>query len=256
VLHFSTVTKEDVVGRWRSLYEARAEGWDFGEFDGRVSEKAPPWSYDMLARESLRGSASAVDLGTGGGEFLQSLADVLPEDMHATEGWAPNSPVARRALEPKGIPVAEYDAERGDALPYPDERFDVVLSRHEAYAATEVARVLKRGGTFLTQQVDGRNLADLAEMFGAGPAYPGVTLAAFRGAAEETGLVVRRAEEWTGTISFVDVDALVSYLRLMPWQLPDDFTVDTYAEQLLTLESSPAPLTFTEARFLLVCEKR
>ena len=94
-----------------------------------------------------------------------------------------------------------------------------MLSRHEAYTAAEVARVLKHGGAFLTQQVDGRNLADLSAVFGTGPAYPGVTLAAFRREAEDVGLVVRRADEWTGTISFINVDSLVSYLRLMPWQL-------------------------------------
>ena len=242
--------------RWRSLHQAPAEGWDFGEFEGRVFEQTPPWSYGELAKEALRTARSAVDLGTGGGEFLLSLADALPEDMHATEGWAPNIPISRRSLEPRGVPVMEYDAERGDALPYPDERFDVVLSRHEAYVAGEVARVLKRGGTFLTQQVDGRNLADLSAVFGAGPAYPAVTLAAFRGAAERAGLLVRRAEDWTGTITFVDVDCLVSYLRLMPWQLPDDFTVDGYAAELLAMERTPGPLRFTEVRFLLVCEKR
>ena len=249
------VAGDDSVARWRALFGAPAEGWDFGEFAARVSEEAPPWSYESLAKAALGSSGSAVDLGTGGGEFLLSLGDVLPEDMHATEGWAPNVPVARGALEPKGIPVAECDAERGDALPYPDERFDLALSRHEAYSAAEVARVLKHGGTFLTQQVDGRNLADLSALFGAEPAYPDVRLKVFRREAEQAGLVVRRAEEWTGTIRFSDVDCLVSYLRLMPWQLPDDFTVDRYAEPLLTMESSQTPLAFTQLRFLLVCEK-
>lgn len=241
--------------RWRALYEGPAEGWDFGEFEGRVFEQTPRWSYRELAKGALRRAGSAVDLGTGGGEFLLGLADVLPDDTHATEGWAANIPVARRALQPRGVSVAVYDVERGDVLPHPDDRFDLVLSRHGAYAANEVAGVLKRGGAFLTQQVDGRNLADLAVVFGAAPAYPTVTLEASRTEAEGAGLVVRRAEEWTGTITFIDVDCLVSYLRFMPWQLPDDFTVDTYARQLMALERSPVPLSFTETRFLLICEK-
>ncbi|HEX6683090.1 MAG TPA: class I SAM-dependent methyltransferase [Candidatus Limnocylindrales bacterium] len=118
------MTPVDLGARWRSLYEAPAEGWDFSEFDGRVTDEAPPWSYRTLAKDVLRSSGSAVDLGTGGGEFLQRLAEVLPADMHATEG-SPNISVARRALEPMGTAVAEYDAERGDARPgepVPDDR--------------------------------------------------------------------------------------------------------------------------------------
>lgn len=254
VLHWSAMTDEDLLDHWRALYQSPAEGWDFSEFDGRVIEEAPPWSYRALAADALRSAKSAVDLGTGGGELLQELRSVLPADMHATEGWPPNIPIARAALEPLGIPVAEYDAERGDSLPYTDERFDVVLSRHEVYSAAEVCRVLKPGGVFLTQQVDGRNLEDLKAAFGGGLAYPDVTLTAFQREAEAAGLEVRRAEEWTGTITFTDVDALVSYLRLMPWELPEDFTVERYAEQLLTMHRSP-DLTFTEARFLLECAK-
>ncbi len=255
VLHCLAMTDEELVERWRTLYQAPAEGWDFSEFEGRVTDESPPWSYRDLASDALRSSKSALDLGTGGGEFLQELRGVLPADMHATEGWPPNIPVARAALEPLGIPVAEYDGERGDPLPYPDERFDVVLSRHEAYSAAEVYRVLKPGGRFLTQQVDGRNLADLTVWFGGEPAYPDVTLAPFRRQAEEAGLAIRRAEEWTSAITFSDLDTLVSYLRLMPWELPDDFTVDQYAEQLLAMHRAPQPPAFIEARFLLVCEK-
>ncbi len=247
--------QEDLVEHWRAFYEAPTEGWDFSEFDGRVIDEAPSWSYRALATDALRSARSAVDLGTGGGELLQELGSVLPADMHATEGWPPNIPIARAALEPLGIPVAEYDAERGDPLPYPDERFDLVLSRHEAYATAEVARVLKPGGRFLTQQVDGRNLADLGAWFGGDPAYPEVTLALLRREAEDAGLAVHEAREWSGPIAFSDVGTLVSYLRLMPWELPDDFTVDTYAEPLLALHRSPKPLVFTEARFLLACEK-
>lgn len=246
---------EALIARWSALWSAPAEGWDFSEFEGRIVEEEPPWSYDALVRQALATARSALDLGTGGGEFLLGLGEALADDMHATEGWPPNVPIARAALEPRGIPVAEYDAERGGALPYPDQRFDVVISRHEAYEAREVARVLRPGGTFLTQQVDGRNLEDLSAVFDAGPSYPDVTLDVLRREAEQAGLVVQRAEEWTGVIRFADVDTLVSYLRLMPWQLPADFTVERYADRLLALEAADEPVAFTEGRFLLVCRE-
>lgn len=244
-----------LTARWRALWAEPTRGWDLSEFAGRVFEESPPWDYEQLVRYEFRSAGSGLDLGTGGGEFLSSIRDWLPVEMHATEGWPPNLSVARERLEPLGIQVAEYDGDSGDPLPYPDESVDVVISRHESYAATEVVRVLRPGGWFVTQQVDGHNLDDLAAHFGAGPAYPSITLARLRVEAEAAGLIIERAQEWHGPIRFDSVDTLVSYLRWMPWHLPADFTVDGYAEQLLDLHRQEEPLEFTERRFLLVCHR-
>jgi SAM-dependent methyltransferase len=190
-----------------------------------------------------------LDLGTGGGEFLLTLADTLPADTHATEGWPTNLPVARAALAPLGVEVAAHDP-AGGPLPFPDSRFDVVLSRHAAYDAADVARVLRPGGTLLTQQVDGRNLDDLARLFGAGPAFPHVTVEAAARAAEDAGLRVHAARSWSGPVTFADGAALLSFLRTVPWHLPADFTVESHADVLLALDEWPR-LEFTERRFLL-----
>lgn len=246
---------DDEVVAWAQRFSEPTAGWSFAAFEESVSSLDPPWSYTDLARQFLPAARSVLDLGTGGGEQLLGLADVLPPDTHATEGWEPNVAVAREALAPRGIDVRAHDAERGERLPYPAGRFDVVMSRHAAYDAVDVARVLRPGGVFLTQQVDGRNLADLAAVFGAGPRYPEVTLAACARRAEDTGLRVERAQEWRGPIRFADVGTLLSYLRMMPWQLPADFSVERYAPQLLQLGRRAGPLAFTEVRFLLIARR-
>lgn len=243
------------ITQWRERYAEPTTGWEFGAFTGGVVSEEPPWSYDEVARQMLPGAASALDLGTGGGEHLLGLADVLPSDTHATEGWKPNVAVAGAALAARGIRVAAYDAARRGRLPYPDQRFDGVMSRHAAYSAAEVYRVLRCDGTFITQQVEAQNLADLAAVFGAGPAYPHITLPRLQREAEEAGLHIERAQQWIGTIRFVDVATLLSYLRMMPWQLPADFTVDGYAAELLALHHAGKPLVFTQVRFLLQARK-
>ncbi|MDO5503533.1 MAG: class I SAM-dependent methyltransferase [Actinomycetia bacterium] len=246
---------EERVARWEELWAEPFVGWDFSEFEGRVEESQPPWSYEELVQHELTIAGSALDLGTGGGEFLREIFADLPVEMHATEGWESNLPIAREALEPLGIEVRRYDAERDEALPYADESVDLVLCRHEAYRASEVVRVLRPGGWFLTQQVDGRNLDDLAQVFGAGPAFPDITLAVLRAEAEEAGLIIEQALEWSGPIRFDSVETLVSYLRCMPWQLPDDFTIERYAEQLVALDDGARPLEFTERRFLILAHR-
>jgi SAM-dependent methyltransferase len=241
---------------WRCEHQRPVKGWDFAELRGRYVEQQPPWSYDGLARSVLAGARSALDMGTGGGEALLRLVGVLPGDTVATEGWPPNVPVARRNLSPQGIEVMEYDAERDESMPFEDDRFDVVLNRHEAYRASEVHRILRPGGRFLTQQVDGRDFEETQAIFGGHSGWPHITLTNLRAEAAEAGLDVEEAREWRGTATFADVAALVRYFAMVPWEVPDDFAVDRYAQQLLELHHSRSPLQFTQRRFYLLGRAR
>lgn len=238
---------------WRERYAEPTTGWDLSSFEGLVDTDDPPWSYDELARAALAGATSALDIGTGGGEVLVRLTDALPRDTLATEGWAPNRPVATEALAPHGIAVVPYDSEIDERMPFEDARFDVVLDRHEAYVTSEVFRILTPGGAFVTQQVDGRDFEETHALFGGAPAYSHVTLENFRVEAEAAGFVVEDAREWAGTTRFANVTAFVSYARMVPWEVPDDFSVDRYADVLLRL--APEDLVFTRRRFVLVCRR-
>lgn len=240
-----------LLARWRSIWAEPVTGWDFSRFGDRLAGEGLPWSYDDLAREALRGARSCLDIGTGGGEVLSGLADVLPSETVATEGWAPNLPVADEALSSHGIKVVAYDAEKVPDLPFPDDCFDVVLARHEAYATDEVVRVLRPGGTFLTQQVDERNVPELKELFGGGPENVHVSLDNLRVEAEAAGLVVDHAEDFSGEMRVADVDTLVGYLAMVPWEVSDDFTVDRHAKVLLDLHSASRPIVVSERRFVL-----
>ena len=248
-------TTTTVVERWRDLWAQPVRGWGLAALDGWLEEESPPWDYEELVRHELGFAGSALDLGTGGGEFLRSLEDALPVEMHATEGCPRNVPLARRTLEPLGVEVQEYDCESGDPLPYGDASVDLVFCRHEAYVAAEVARVLRPGGWFVTEQVEGHNLDDLAALFGGGHAHPAITLPALRREAEAAGLTVERLEGWHGRIRFESVDALVGYLRFMPWQLPKDFCIERYADRLLALHEGEDPLVFTARRCLLIARR-
>jgi SAM-dependent methyltransferase len=48
-------------------------------------------------------------------------------------------------------------------LPLADATFDLVINRHESFDAREVQRVLRPGGTFITQQVGAQDLIELNE---------------------------------------------------------------------------------------------
>ncbi len=247
---------DDLLGVWRERFQAPVSGWNFDDLNREATEETPPWSYTALAREHLRQASQVLDIGTGGGEVLMSLADDLPSDTVATEGWQPNVPIATKALAPVGIEVVYYDAESHAEMPFSESRFDLVLNRHEAYDPTEVHRILRSGGRLVTQQVDGRNFEEARRLFGGSANYGHVTLENFARDAEDAGFVIERSEAWAGKMVFETVAALVRYFAIVPWEVPDDFSVDRYAEALLDLHRSKTPLVFTQRRFLLIARAR
>ena len=127
------------------------EGWDFSWFEGRATEERPPWGYARRMGERMARADAALDVETGGGEVLATVVSP-PALLVATEGWWPNAEVARARLRPLGAHVvAVADA---PTLPFVDCSFDLVVSRHPVVVQwDEIARVLRPGGTYLSQQI-------------------------------------------------------------------------------------------------------
>ncbi|MCP2259074.1 Methyltransferase domain-containing protein [Streptoalloteichus tenebrarius] len=235
------------------------EGWDFDAFfAGRYTETPPSWDFAELVRARIPEVDSLLDLGTGGGELLASLAP-LPARTAATEGFAPNVPVARANLEPLGVEVVDVTDEDEDHLPFPDGSFALVSSRHESYDPEEIRRVLAPGGTFLTQQVGGRDLEELNAALGAPPhGYREWTLDAAVAELEAADFEILDRREERPVATFTDVGAVVSFLRIAPWQVPD-FDVDQYRDRLRELHERmdrDVPLEVHTHRFLIVARPR
>ena len=160
------VNRDELVETWLREERQSFVGWDFSYLDGRIKGKREPWSYLDRAAELMRRSSSVIDLDTGGGEKLLSLRDHWPTRVIATEDYAPNFKLATERLSPLGVEVVKVAVSDDDPMPFADGEFDLVLNRHADFNSREVARVLSRGGTFLTQQVHGMWLWDLQAAFG------------------------------------------------------------------------------------------
>ncbi|PPF46160.1 SAM-dependent methyltransferase [Pseudoclavibacter sp. AY1F1] len=231
-------------------------GWDFSHLDGRLTADEPAWDFNAECRAALTTASRVADLGTGGGEQLIALLEAVgrgPDEgleVAATEGWEPNVVVARRNLTPFGIRVYAHDVEEGEPLPFADGSLDLVIARHEAFDAHEVARVLAPGGRFLTQQVDGREAHEFREWFGGEPLHADVTLANSESELRAAGLRIEVAEEWAGQMVFADALTVVEYLALVPWDVPG-FRVEDNVAQLRRLDSA-RPISVTQRRFRLI----
>ena len=230
-------------------------GWDFGWLRGRTHQYEPSWSNDDRARSLIAGSTSLLDVCTGGGELLAGFAP-LPAHAVATESWPPNVPLARARLSPLGV---ELRVPEGDELPAGDGEFDLVINHHGSAPASEIARVLRPGGTYLEQGVGVHNLADLNRALDApaGAYAETSTLAATSEALRAAGLRIVDGQEETPEHTISDVGALVYFLTAVSWQVPD-FDPDRYEPQLRRLDTTlrtDGPAVFHDHRFLIEARK-
>jgi SAM-dependent methyltransferase len=240
------------------------DGWDFAWFEGRASEERPPWGYARLLAARMAAlagvpGAAALDLQTGGGEVLATIP-AGPSTLVATESWPPNLAVARRNLSRLGATVVEM-ADELDDLPFGDASFDLVVSRHPVGVRwDEIARVLKPGGTYFSQDVGHRSVGELTEfMMGPQPEAIGATRDPKWSVidAEAAGLRVVGVREFLGRMEFLDVAAVIHFLRKVIWIVPG-FTVDAYRDQLRLMHehlTTVGPFRATTVRFLFEASK-
>lgn len=218
-------------------YETPFEGWDFSHLDGRrIFFSGPAWDYEAILLKAMRASQTTLEVDTGGGERLAHLLSQgnFSGRLCATEGYAPNIPLARRRLEALGVEVFEVADTR--AMPFDDHSFDLIMNRHGAFNLVEEFRLLRPGGALITQQVGNSANVEIHQLLGhpPPPASPLGSLASTRRAAEEVGFRVVHAGESYPLTQYVDLGALVYYLKCVPWTVPD-FSVARYADRLLAL---------------------
>ncbi|APT84630.1 hypothetical protein CAQU_05605 [Corynebacterium aquilae DSM 44791] len=228
-------------------------GWDFSVLDRSLEVEGLPWDFEVDCLSKMQQASSVLDVGTGGGERLISLIKSLSRAagkpyIAATEGWEPNVKVARANLKPFGVECAAYDPDSRQPSTFRDSTFDVIMNRHESLDAVEIARLLAPGGEFMTQQVDGHDVPELHQWFGADYEYPEVGLENFCQQLEQAGLTITCQESWEGYMRFSSVEALVTYLALVPWDVPG-FNVSDHASTLLELQRAPKPIEVTQRRF-------
>ena len=217
----------------------------------------------MARRAAL--TDTMLDMGTGGGEWLSRLSPRSRRTV-ATEAWPPSVPVAAGRLRPLGVAVIQDEgapdnmargrADRG-RLPFRDGAFGLVASRHEAFRAAEVARVLAPGGTFITQQVDFHSYDDLYKVVGLNaPDQPESWLPLAMRQLREAGLTVQAAVRGADRHELRDVGALVYYLRVVGWAIPE-YSLEACGPALRAAYEKPEiwPVPFRQRHFLAVATK-
>jgi SAM-dependent methyltransferase len=224
-------------------------GWSFEDMRVTPLEAPPAWDYVAVAREQIARGMRVIDLGTGGGEVYSRVIDGIDAEFLASEEWHVNAPVAHARLRPRGVAVVHASSER---TPWRDASFDVVLSRHEAIEPEDIARILRPGGVFVTQQVADGQWRELDAFFPDRAQWPDI-YATYRAGFEAAGLTVE-SQYHAWRVAYESVADIAYMLLVAPWEVPGfDPLRDVY--RLMALEEAhrtDAGLVMTLARFLMI----
>ncbi|MBP5305117.1 MAG: methyltransferase domain-containing protein [Lachnospiraceae bacterium] len=237
---------------------AHIHGWDFSHIHGRYNEEEDlPWDYKQIIEDNLTKDMKLFDFDTGGGEFLRSLKHPY-ENTAATEGYPPNAELCKQELLPLGIDFKVCDD--ASNVPFADDSFDMIINRHGDFDPKETARLLRKGGLFITEQVGSENDRDLVKMVlpEVSEPFPDLKLSVQRKKFEDAGFEIIRGEEVFRPIQFYDVGAFVWFAHIIEWEFPD-FSVDKCFDNLLKLQEKidkDGVIEGTIHRYLIVAKKR
>lgn len=245
---------EEKIAAW--IEEERCgqiQGWDFSHILGRYEEEEMPWDYASIVRRYLKKNMKLLDCDTGGGEFLLSLRHPH-ENTAATEGYAPNVQLCRERLLPLGIDLRECNDV--SHMPFADGSFDIIINRHGDFEPSEIKRLLKPNGMFITQQVGSKNDRDLVEMVlpGISLPFPQANLAEQKKAFMDAGFEIMQADEAFRSICFYDIGAFVWFACVIEWEFPG-FSVERCLDRLMLMQDvleKEGKIMGTTHRYLLV----
>ncbi len=241
--------------KYQKEYNQPFKGWDFSYLKKRMISEQVDWDYQKIVEKFLPNINCLLDMGTGGGEVLAAI-NGLPSCTIATEGYSPNVSTARKKLTPLGVKVVQL--KKGDQLPLPSNKFNVVINRHDSYDPKEVHRVLTPNGIFITQQVGGKECHELNDFLGThcNLEYDFWNLPYALNQISDYLKISESKTQYLQT-TFLDIGAVLYYLKAAEWQIPD-FSILHYFEKLLLLEqniSEFGKFICTSERFLLIGKK-
>lgn len=220
------------------------------------------WNYYNIVRPWLQPAGTMLDMGTGGGEVLSRFRP-LPKSTYATESHQPNIRVARERLEPLGIQVLGLEEQKHPSfnkkLPFEDDFFDLIINRHEGYTPTELLRILREEGKFITQQVGSLNALNLRQFLLDRTAtdLPNWNLHSAVSEVESRGFRVISQMEEVKYARFYDIGAIAYFLKAIPWII-QGFTIEKYRDRLWRLHNrihQDGRRDAVNHRFIIVAEK-
>lgn len=151
---------------------AKEIGWNFNKVNyEKISESG--FNYYITVLKEINENTKMLDIGCGCGEksvkYFSLAKEVVMLDNEKEMLKKAKENVKMSYGDTKKFTFVLGD--KDEKLNYPDEYFDLVVSRHCGANMGEVFRVLKRGGIFISEDYDEDDCLALKEHFGFGQGY-------------------------------------------------------------------------------------
>ncbi len=153
---------------------AKEQGWSFNSINPLVEYPIDYFYYKEVAN-AIKPTTIMLDIGCGSGEkavrYFSNAKKVImldnePEMLKRVEQNVEKI-LTQKEQEKFETKLANCDAK----LDFKDEYFDLVVSRHCGGNMNEIYRVLKKGGIYISEDVDHEDCLELKELFGRGQGY-------------------------------------------------------------------------------------
>lgn len=211
------------------------DGWDFSRMREQIAPA--PWDYLTVVGQLLAGTDQVMDQGTGGGELILTLSEMFATCLAADRSERMLR-TARRNWRQAGVSNLSAACMDNTSLAAAACTFDVVLNRHAPFDLGEIARVLRPGGHFVTQQVAPDNARSLFECFDWEDVFPPDWMIPIRDRTfefEDAGLAVLSVAEYAVDWWIEDVESLLFWLHSVP--TPDEFELVRHWQGLNAAEA-------------------
>jgi SAM-dependent methyltransferase len=201
----------------------------------------------------LKFTDHVLDIGTGGGEKLIEFSRYFTKGV-GIDPYAQMIKVAKENAFHSANTKVTFEKKGADDLGFAENTFDVVINRHAVVVPSEIVRVLKTSGYFITQQVATNNMQNFKDEFNYHPTYqwPNDNKTLVEEFAKR-GCRVITTGEYNVRYWVKDVESLVFWLKAV--NLPENFTIDRHGNQLnqiLAKYTTPRGVLTNEHRSLLI----
>ena len=232
-------------------------GWDFSKIYTKLKTKRK-WDFINLVSKHISPNQVLLDIGTGGGEILLNLAAKAKFSYGIDNSPAMIRTAKINLTKTKFKNKVKFLVEDSHALHFKEEYFDLIICRHAPFSTTEVFRVLKRGGIFITQQVAENDKISFKRIFSRGQNFgikPGTLMRDYLFQLKNSGFNITKTENYNVTEYYPHKD-LLFLLRNTPiipnFNLKKD---NIFLDRLIRSFSTTKGIITNESRFLILARK-
>lgn len=244
---------------YKEFYDqvGKLNGWDFSKL--KTVSEGVKWDFYNEVIQSCKQSDLLLDIGTGGGEALITIADsaLVLVGIDLSAGMIETATNNLKISNKPNIRFLQMDAEK---LNFPEYFFNVVSCRHSGFNAQEIARVLVNDGVFLTQQVSENDKLNIKEAFGRGQALgskKGSLKAQYITELSEAGFTDIQSFEFNATVYYQTPEDLIFLLKHTPivpnfGQTESDFQI---LQQFIMDNQTERGIRTNSERFMIIARK-